>query len=130
MTGEVIVRDVTGTAMAGTQALDGRVVIRLSGRKWWGHSVELTPAAAREHAGQVLATAAGIQGRRVLALATGSLAADIAADVEACFAKAPGLDAMTDADWAHVDYVLRALPGSWPLLRGLWEQAGEELSRG
>lgn len=86
----------------------------------------LTPAqweAAKATGDRLLA---GARGRKMVALASGTLALfELAADVEGCLPQFPGLDAMTDDDWAHIARVLRDLPGP-VLLRDLWEQAGQE----
>lgn len=112
---------------AGARARDGRVVIRVGLGVSMSQEAALTVTSARRHAEHVIAVAAGIQGRKVLQLASGTMALfDLASDVEACFTDFPGLDAMTDSDWAHVAYVLGRLGGP-ALLRDLWEQAGREL---
>lgn len=114
---------------ARSAATAGRVIIRVGLGVSMSQEAALTVESARKHAEHVVAIAAGIQGRKVLAMASGAMALfDLASDVEACFTDFPGLDAMTDADWAHVAYVLGRDYGS-TLLRDLWEQAARELAK-
>jgi hypothetical protein len=111
-------RDITGRMRADNGALhvDRLMWAYLSAAQW---------EAAKATGDRLMA---GIRGRKVLALADGTMALfDLSSDVEGCLPEFPGLDGMRDADWAHVARVLRDLDGSFPLLRGLWEQAGREL---
>lgn len=83
----------------------------------------LTPAqweAAKATGDRLLA---GARGRKAVALAVDYVTRlALAVDVAGCLMQFPGLESMTDEDWAHVAGVLRQLPGP-PLLRNLWEQA-------
>ena len=121
--GEFELVKATGVDVVGMEAEGGRLAIRVRGM-----ACVLTAGQweTMKEAGDRLL--AGERGRKVLALASGTMALfDLACDVEACLPEFPGLDGMRDADWARVARVLRDLDGSFPLLRGLWEQAGREL---
>lgn len=124
--------DITEWVPVETQDITGRIRVDHGAlhldRLTWAYLSAAQWEALKAEGDRLLA---GAQGRKAVALASGTLALfDLSSDVEGCLPDFPGLDGMKDADWAHVSRVLRDLDGSFPLLRDLWDAAGKELSSG
>lgn len=127
--------DITEWVPVETQDITGRIRVDHGGlhldRLMWAYLSAAQWEALKAEGDRLMA---GAQGRKALALATEAIGmAWFAGQVDAMFPdpeKAPGVDRMTDADWAHIARVLRDLPGAYPLVQSWWDAAGKELSGG
>lgn len=124
---------ITGWVPVETMDITGRVradhgALHLD-RLMWAY-LTATQWEALKDAGDALL--AGARGRKAVELATeAGVLRDLADYLSGTFPfpdEAPAPEAMTDADWANVDRVLRALPGSYGWLKTAWDAAGMALA--